>query len=267
MTPILSDYDWIVVSSSAGKDSLAMLDYVCEKAEIARVLQRVVVVHADLGRVEWKGTYDLAQTQAERYEVEFLATSRRQGDLLEHVERRGRWPSPQQRYCTSDHKRAQIHRVYTRLVNETIPLDSDPAPVRILSCQGMRAEESPARAKRPPFQRDERASNGRRAVDNWLPIHAWGVDDVWRRVRNGRAWDLVHPAYALGMPRLSCVFCIFAPKAALVLAGRHNPELLAEYVRVENAIGHRFRVDLSLAEVQAAVNESATPDLVADWKM
>lgn len=56
------------------------------------------------------------------------------------------------------------------------------------------------------------------------------------------------------------------PKAALVLAGKHNPELLAEYVRVEQAIGHRFRKELSLAEVQAAVNAGeATP--VADWRM
>lgn len=310
--PHPASYDWIVVSSSAGKDSQAMLDYVCELSAAAGVLDRVVVVHCDLGRVEWKGTRELAQQQAERYGVRFVAVWRRQGDLLQHIEEmgffprpmtryctadhkrgqifraftqlasesrdgdllqqveaRGMWPSPRQRYCTSDQKRAQVHRLFTALAthaHSTGAANVYDRPVRILSCQGMRAEESPARAKRPPFQRDERASNGRRVVDNWLPIHDWKVGEVWARIRAGKTADQVHPAYALGMPRLSCVFCIFAPKAALVLAGKHNPELLDEYVRVETKIGHRFRLELSLAEVREAVRAGeAAP--VADWKM
>lgn len=303
--PDLATYDWIVVSSSAGKDSLAMLDYVYERAAAASVSDRVVVVHCDLGRVEWAGTRELAERQAERYGVRFVAVWRRQGDLLEHIEKvgffprpttryctsdhkrqqifrvfselttearagdlleqveqRGMWPSPRQRYCTSDQKRGPVHRLYTALSSKT-----NRRPVRILSCQGMRAEESPARAKRPPFARDDRASSGRRHVDNWLPLHSWTGREVWARIGASRASDLVHPAYALGMPRLSCCFCIFAPKAALVLAGRHNPELLAEYVRVERAIGHRFRPELSLAEVQAAARAQAESEPVADWRM
>ena len=76
-----------------------------------------------------------------------------------------------------------------------------------------------------------------------------------------------HPAYDLGMPRLSCCFCIFSPRSALLLAGRHNPELLDEYVRVERAIGHRFRQDLSLAEVQQALARGEQPGRVPDWLM
>lgn len=306
ITPDLTSYDWIVISSSAGKDSQAMLDYVTELTTAAGVLDRVVVVHCDLGRVEWKGTADLAEDQAARYGVRFVKVWRRQGDLLEHIERmgffprpatryctsdhkrgqilraftqltnekrsgdlleqveaRGMWPSPKQRYCTSDQKRAQVHRLYTALSKTT----NSKKPVRILSCQGMRAEESPARAKRTPFQRDDRASNGRRIVDNWLPIHSWSVQEVWSRIKAGKTADLVHPAYALGMPRLSCVFCIFAPKSALMIAGRHNPQLLQEYVDVEKKIGHRFRVDLSLAEIQEAIAKGENPGSVTDWKM
>jgi hypothetical protein len=72
------------------------------------------------------------------------------------------------------------------------------------------------------------------------------------------------------MPRLSCVFCIFAPKAALVIAGKDKPELLQEYVDLEAEIGHTFRTDLTLAEVQEAVNRGDEPDLVeldAQWNM
>ena len=76
-----------------------------------------------------------------------------------------------------------------------------------------------------------------------------------------------HPAYDLGMPRLSCVFCIFAPKAALVLAGRHNPELLAEYVQVEQEIGHRFTVKLSMAEVAQAVASGENAGEMTTWNM
>lgn len=317
-TPDLTSYDWIVISSSAGKDSLAMLDYVCGLAEAAGVLDRVVVVHCDLGRVEWKGTRELAEQQAERYGVPCLVVWRRQGDLLQQIERmgffprpatryctsdhkraqifrtftalanetiaardgdlleqveaRGMWPSPKQRYCTSDQKRAQVHRVYTALANRAagahLGLKRSGMPTqRILSCQGMRAEESPGRSKLPAFRRDDRASNGRKTVDNWLPIHGWTVDQVWKRIGASRAAGLVHPAYALGMPRLSCCFCIFAPKAALMLAGKHNPELLDQYVAVEQKIGHRFRVDLSLADVRDALRRGEEPGEIRTWRM
>jgi hypothetical protein len=73
--------------------------------------------------------------------------------------------------------------------------------------------------------------------------------------------------YALGMPRLSCCLCIFAPRSALLLAGRNNQELLAEYVRVEKQIGHRFRMELPLADVQRALEQGEEPGLVADWAM
>jgi 3'-phosphoadenosine 5'-phosphosulfate sulfotransferase (PAPS reductase)/FAD synthetase len=145
----------------------------------------------------------------------------------------------------------------------------------------MRADESPARAKKKPFVFDDGhiskktgkkvsgASNGKREVWNWLPLHEWTEAQVWGRIDSYglRNAGLVHFAYGLGMPRLSCCFCIFAPKAALVIAGHHNPELLAEYVRVEKKIGHTFRVDLSMAQVAEAVAAGEKPKEVANWKM
>jgi len=82
-----------------------------------------------------------------------------------------------------------------------------------------------------PFGNDPRSSNGRRTVDVWLPIHSWTADQVWQRIHASGVRH--HPAYDLGMPRLSCCFCIFSPRSALLLAGKHNPQLLAEYVAVE----------------------------------
>jgi hypothetical protein len=48
--PRLRDYDWLVVNSSAGKDSQSMLDGVAQQAKDEEVLDRLVVVHADLAR-------------------------------------------------------------------------------------------------------------------------------------------------------------------------------------------------------------------------
>lgn len=109
--PNLREYDVIAVSSSAGKDSQAMLDYILELAREADVIDRVVVIHSDLGRSEWAGTGELAEKQATHYGVRFEVVRRPQGDLLDRIEQRGQWPSPKQRYCTSDLKRGQIRRV------------------------------------------------------------------------------------------------------------------------------------------------------------
>jgi 3'-phosphoadenosine 5'-phosphosulfate sulfotransferase (PAPS reductase)/FAD synthetase len=137
---------------------------------------------------------------------------------------------------------------------------------RILNCYGFRAEESPARKKKLPFAPYKRASNGRRQVDDWLPIHDWKVAQVWERIR--QVGTQRHPAYDLGMPRLSCRFCIFAPRGALLIAGKHSPDLLAEYVAVEKEISHTFRVGLSLIDIQRAVENGEQATSVTDeWNM
>jgi hypothetical protein len=67
-----------------------MLDYVVELADRARIPRdRLVVAHADLGRVEWPGTRQLAEKQARCYGLAFHAIRRPQGDLLEHIAGRG----------------------------------------------------------------------------------------------------------------------------------------------------------------------------------
>jgi 3'-phosphoadenosine 5'-phosphosulfate sulfotransferase (PAPS reductase)/FAD synthetase len=129
----------------------------------------------------------------------------------------------------------------------------------------MRAEESPERARLDPFCLNERETNSRREVWTWLPIHEWDVKDVWKSIRaTGVPY---HYAYDFGMPRLSCVFCFYAPRAALMLAGKHNMELLARYVEVEKRIGHRFRKDLSLTEVANSNEADELTEAVSDWRM
>ena len=85
--PDLADYDVILVASSAGKDSQAMLDYVAELARGAGVEDRITVL---LGEVEWPGTAELAREQAEHYGYRFEMRHREQGLLLEQIAERHR---------------------------------------------------------------------------------------------------------------------------------------------------------------------------------
>lgn len=265
LIPDLRSFDWVICSTSSGKDSQSTLRYVAARCKEAGVHPaRIVAAHADLGAIEWPGCPELAGRQAEHYGVQLAIMKRNGGDLLEYARTRGKWPSPKQRWCTSDFKRGPIRRLMTimatttrkRLVNKR---------VRILNCMGMRAEESPARAKLEAYALDDHASNGYREVWNWLPIHQWPVEEVWSDIR--KSGVPYHTVYDKGMKRLSCSFCIYAPKPALTLAGRLRPELLERYVQVEREIGHTFKSKLSLYQIQKAILAGEDTGELTDWRM
>lgn len=285
MTLDLSRFDIILANTSGGKDSQVMLDYLVELADAAGVRDRIVAVHADLGRVEWEGTKELAELQAKTYGLRFLVTSRSQGDLLTHIEQRGKFPDSANRYCTSDHKTSQVLRVITALVDELRNKAGyvrnpdgtfERRKVRILNCLGMRAQESPNRAKLPVLSIDKAhwgkppskkrgttgVPHGKREVQRWLPIHDWTEDEVWARIKESGVPH--HPAYDQGMPRLSCSFCVLASTGALVRAAQLRPALAAEYARVELLIDHRFRNDLSMAKIiELAATTDTSP--IENW--
>jgi 3'-phosphoadenosine 5'-phosphosulfate sulfotransferase (PAPS reductase)/FAD synthetase len=348
MIPDLATYDRLVVNSSAGKDSQAMLDYVVEQADAASVRDRIVVLHCDLGKspggqdIEWPGTKELAEEHAKHYGLRFVVVRRGVRGFLQQVDYRGKWPANAQRYCTSKFKqgpgavaitaladevrdagflekidqlghfprastrsctsffkRDQGQRAVNELAREvkaqgfleqveergmwssqsqrlcTSNNKRDPAATaitaladearqegekripRILQCFGFRAQESPRRRKMNVFAPDKRISNSRKTVDVWLPIHDWLVEQVWARIKT--AGTRHHYAYDRGMTRLSCRFCIFAPKSQLMISARLNPELFQEYVDLEKKIGHRFRMELALADVQKAIECGEQP--------
>lgn len=257
--PDLESYDWIVLNSSGGKDSQAMMDYVAEKIKEKGLTSKTIVVHASLGKYEWPEAMECAGRHAAHYGFRFEVVKRSQNGLLDHVRQRGRWPAKFQRYCTSDHKRGPIWTLFTRLARET-----GKRPTRILNCMGMRADESNDRALLEPFEVLAKPSNSRKHVDNWLPIHGWNTWQVWNRIELSGVTP--HWAYSKGMPRLSCMFCIFATKSALMVAGKHNRELLNEYVAVEKEIGHTFRHKFPIASIAEALDRGEQAGSVEDWR-
>lgn len=256
---LVRDADVIIVNSSAGKDSQAMLDYVAEIVREVGAAHRVTVVHNDLGEtdsglpVEWPGTADLAREQAAHYGFRFEITRREKGGLFQQLRNeRFMFPSSAARWCTSDQKTSQGRKVVTRLVAE-LGLDR---PAEVLYCLGLRADESPGRARKPVLEIDKAGTSGRRTIRRWLPIHHWSEADVWSRIRaSGVPY---HPAYDEGMTRLSCSLCVLASRDDLVRAARLRPDLAAEYAALEAELGHQFRADMSMADIIAAAETAVT---------
>jgi 3'-phosphoadenosine 5'-phosphosulfate sulfotransferase (PAPS reductase)/FAD synthetase len=310
--PDLASFDLIVVSTSGGKDSQVALDVVVTEARRLGILDRVTAVHADLGADEWQGTTDLVRMQAQHYGVPLVICSRigqlksdrpgklyetgdTFGDLHDYVRRRKQahvrgdqaskpaWYSPAIRYCTSEFKRSPIRAATQQLISawrERTGLHS--RACRVLSVQGLRADESSRRAKRVPFELDAafstggreawsastgsplKTKRGGREVWTWLPIHRWSSTDVWAAIRDSGA--PYHWAYDVGMPRLSCSLCIFAPESALILAGHYNHQRLAEKADLERETGDTFKLNLALGDVLAKVDAGEWPS-VSDWTM
>jgi hypothetical protein len=62
------------------------------------------------------------------------------------------------------------------------------------------------------------------------------------------------------MTRLSCSLCVLASRADLVRAAQLRPTLASEYAELEAEIGHRFRNDMSMADIITAAEETAVAD-------
>ncbi len=260
----LSSWRWIVVNSSGGKDSQTALRVVvdaCDKQGVDR--SRIVVSHQCLGRMEWKGTLALVEQQAAHYGLRVEVSKYRdkngtESTLLDYVRARRKWPDSQNRFCTSEFKRGPGGRVIVKLFRE--------AAGSVLNVYGFRSDESPARAKKKPFVRNLRFSSGQREVWDWLPIHEWDEAEVWKSIRESGVPH--HKAYDMGMSRLSCCMCIFAPRDALLVSGRANPELLDEYCELENEIGHTFQNGRSISSIRDAIRAGEQPKAThGAWNM
>jgi hypothetical protein len=110
--------------------------------------------------------------------------------------------------------------VFTRLAERS--REAGHFVCRILSL-GLRAQESPARAKKKSVDRDGRSSNGQsRSGSEFGPA----------------ACAIILPT--TWASRASAAASAFSDRAALLPAGKHNPALLAEYVATEKKIGWTY---------------------------
>lgn len=265
---------------SGGKDGQAMT-----KVLIDWGFEIEALVHADLGRAEWPESLKHCEKLSQWHKIPLTIVTRTDGrDLVEHWQDRMKklagtgkpfWSSSASRYCTSDLKRDPINVFYTSTGYDLI-----------ISCEGIRSQESSARAKKNPLTIRERNSSsfykgmtveeaienfipGKRLVLTWFPIFNFSTEEVWNTYGNtseqlqqfrkeylktglinmGYINDPTwnfHPAYVYGNERVSCAMCVLANESDIKIGAKHNPVLYDILVKMEIESGFTFRKDFSL---------------------
>jgi 3'-phosphoadenosine 5'-phosphosulfate sulfotransferase (PAPS reductase)/FAD synthetase len=270
----------LFASISGGKDGQAMTKVLANNG-----FPITGFIHADLGTVEWEESMTMCELMAVEYNAPLHVVKRSDGaGLLELWERRmhqlqgqGKpfWSSSAARYCTSDTKRDPIN-VFLRNCGHDI----------VVSCEGIRAGESPKRAKKNPLEIrwgitssyykgmtvEQAIANfkpGKRLGLTWFPIFNFSTLEVFATYGNTQDqleqyrqeykitntvnpnWRF-HPAYVYGNERVSCVFCVLACGGDLATGAAHRPELLQTLIGMEQYSGFTFKQNFSLKSLVAA---------------
>lgn len=147
---------------------------------------------------------------------------------------KGLFPSTKRRFCSEELKRNPII--------EQVQMPLLDAGHSIISWQGIRADESAARAHLP--ERDLVASTPNGAeLWNYRPILQWTVEDVF--AMHAKHGIDPNPLYKMGMGRVGCMPCIHARKDELLEIGRRFPEEIARVAEWERMVSDASRRGLS----------------------
>lgn len=241
---LIADGAIFYVSHSGGKDSQAMY------AKLSRQVPReqIVVVHADLGEVEWHGVQDHIRATISHplNVVQAVDKAGNPKTLFDMIRRRAAerpdvpsFPSSSQRQCTSDLKRTPIEKFIRNDMKAR-------GATLAVNCMGLRAEESTARAAKAVWKLNKSLSKAGRTVYDFNPIHSLSEVEVFATISD--AGQEAFWAYAAGNTRLSCVFCIMGCSSDLANGRKHRPELYEKYCDLERETGSTMFVGQSLAE-------------------
>lgn len=177
-----------------------------------------LLIHADLGAVEWADSLPACQRIADRIGWELITARRAAGGMMERWESRWEsskrrylelstvalvlpWSTPSMRFCTSELKVDPITSAIKKRFGKQ----------PVLSVTGVRAEESTARAKQPVASPAAKLPAGSLA---WRPLHAFTLQEVWDSIAESGV--PAHEAYTLfGSSRVSCRWCILGSEPDL----------------------------------------------------
>lgn len=146
----------VAVGVSGGKDSQACALAVAKYLDAAAHSGPRVLIHSDLGRVEWKDSGPVCERLAAALGWELMVVRRKAGDMLDRWEARWAssvkryaelscvklilpWSTPQMRFCTSEMKVDQI----TAALKKRFP------DRPIINASGIRRQESVTRSRMP----------------------------------------------------------------------------------------------------------------------
>lgn len=129
---------------------------------------------------------------------------------------KGRFPSIKARFCTQFLK--------TEVIQDQVMLPLLEQGYDIVSWQGVRAEESRARANLPEKEEGE-------GVSIYRPLIKWTAKDVF--AMHDKYGIEPNPLYKLGMGRVGCMPCVNCNKAELFEIARRFPEEIARVAEWE----------------------------------
>lgn len=246
---------------SGGKDGAAAA------IAVARYLDAIghqgprILIHSDLGEVEWTDSLPACERLAEHLGWELLIVRRNAGDMLARWETRWSnnvqryqdlscvklilpWSTPSMRFCTSEGKTDVI----------TSALKKRFKGQAIINVAGIRREESTARSKMPVSGNCSKLQQRNAAGVNWHPIIDYTLGDVLTIIASESL--ALHDAYTKwGMTRVSCAFCIMSSIADLNAASScpDNFDLLRKMVGLEVRSTFAFQGDRWLGDLAPRV--------------
>jgi 3''-phosphoadenosine 5''-phosphosulfate sulfotransferase (PAPS reductase)/FAD synthetase and related enzymes len=264
----------VAVGVSGGKDSGAVAIAVDRHLRTIGHAGPRILIHADLGRVEWQDSLPACRRLAGALGWELVVVRRKAGDLLHRWEARWTnnvaryaslecvqlilpWSTPALRFCTSETK--------TRIIASALAKRFPDRP--ILNVTGIRRQESAARRGRPVAARDPYLTSGRREAQIWNPIIEWPVEQVWRTLDD--AGLETHEAYRVyGSSRVSCAFCIMSSIGDLRAAAScpDNHEIYRAMVDLEARSTFGFQGNRWLADVAPDLLDAELRSAVASAK-
>jgi 3'-phosphoadenosine 5'-phosphosulfate sulfotransferase (PAPS reductase)/FAD synthetase len=245
---------------SGGKDSDVLgLDGNAHLDRVGHTGPRILI-HSDLGRVEWKGSKEGCERLAERLGLELVVVRRQQGDLMDRWLQRWTdnmaryanlevvkvilpWSTPSMRFCTSELKTTIICRELVR----RFPGQTIINAVGIRWDEGMERKNASISEPQEELQRVRAKTTG----FNWHPLLNYTEADIYE-AHARHAFPLQESYTLYGASRHSCVFCIMATLADL-LAGascEDNHDLYREMVDLEILSAFSFQSGRWLGDVR-----------------
>jgi 3'-phosphoadenosine 5'-phosphosulfate sulfotransferase (PAPS reductase)/FAD synthetase len=242
----------VAIGVSGGKDSqAAALATFAYLDEIGHTGPRVLI-HSDLGSVEWTASLPVCERLAAHLGVELMVVRRAAGDLMQRWEARWQsslhryielstvtlvlpWSTPALRFCTSELKTHIIGAALRRRFKGQT----------VVNVTGVRREESAARAKGSIASKD---ADGK--AWSWRPISDWTEAEVFAYIA-ARGVE-THEAYReFGMSRVSCRFCIMSNIGDLTAAAAvpESHDLYRRMVSLEIASTFAFQGSRWLGDV------------------
>lgn len=247
----------VFIGVSGGRDSQALAYRVGAHLDDIEHPGPRFLVHADLGRVEWRDSLPVCERLAQRLGIELVVVRRTAGDMMDrwlsrwagNVARYTKlecvklilpWSTAAQRFCTAELK----SQVIAREMRRRFPVGD------VVSAVGIRREESAKRARMPAWKQDERTTRKRGLGHTWNPILGWRRSDVndYVRIRG----DELHEAYRLyGSTRVSCAFCVLGSEHDLRASSNcaDNHAIYREMVALEAASTFSFQSHRWLGDV------------------